>query len=106
LNIRVRLAIQITQRTKTVPAPKNPVASDKPPVRRGIGVAKASIYQANLHRILAEVAMFYRKINLEIIVPADEAYGVITELNTSLDRRGSVSPYSNDLEVAARTHFA
>ena len=29
--------------------------------------------------------MLYKKINLEIIVPADEAYGVITELNTSLD---------------------
>jgi hypothetical protein len=84
----VRLALQITQRTKTVLVPKNPVASEKPPVRKGIGVAKASIYQANLHRILVEVAMLYKRINLEIIVPADEAYGVITELNTSLDGMG------------------
>jgi hypothetical protein len=30
--------------------------------------------------------MFYKKINLELIVPADQADGVIAELGTSLDR--------------------
>jgi hypothetical protein len=42
--------------------------------------------QADQHRILVEVSMLYKKINLELIVPADEADHVITELDIALDR--------------------
>ena len=46
----------------------------------------ALLGQADQHRILVEVSMFYKKINLELIVPADEADVVIAELDIALDR--------------------
>jgi hypothetical protein len=42
--------------------------------------------QADQHRILVEVSMLYKKINLELIVPADDADVVIAELDIALDR--------------------
>jgi hypothetical protein len=46
--------------------------------------------------------MQYKKINLELIVPADEAEGMVTELNAALDRmEDRFSIFGGETNIAA-----
>lgn len=49
--------------------------------------------------------MLYKKINLEVIVPADEADAVVTKLNSAIDRmEESHTIFGGGIEVATVEH--
>jgi hypothetical protein len=50
------------------------------------GPAPTNHSRASIEWVIRGIWMFYKKINLELIVPADEADGVIAELSSSLYR--------------------
>lgn len=50
--------------------------------------------------------MLYKKINLELIVPADEAEAVVTELNTALDEMEERHAlFGGGIETVAVSHL-
>jgi hypothetical protein len=49
--------------------------------------------------------MLYKKINVELVVPADEAEAVVTALNSSLDRLDEKHTlFGGEIETAAFEH--